>query len=855
MSYSNPQIGYTAGSDIVPTPSQPTPNTPSAYPNFFGNTGDRSGAVQVASLAGDTTLIGDRSYQIPAGAFIAIGSMSGTCEIKQVQSLIGNRFTFAKGLYYPHNPSERIELIPSIRVPYWLFGLVADGVTDDSRNMQMAALQFGGGLAGDANNLIFDGMGQVFAISRPICWPNNTARENLQWVISANTNFFPADCDNQMVIELGSGYPAPNTFTVNPATNVVTFLTSTALGNGTNIMFWNTNGLTGAIEGRIYYACNVVGQTCKLASTLALAIANTSDVAITGGTGNVFAGMNDIGISFVKKEYIFTALNNTGVVGVPGVNGYRRNGEQPGFYDDGRWNCAMPCYPPGTGALLNAGTGTGAGVTTLQLRSINPTGTAGWQGPLVPNGTQLMLSAGSVTQLVTLTADLHPGDLTATVSPFTPVMNFPKPYPPTMVQAPPVVLSTAGGGTIPAGNYGVVVTYVNFLGESLASITMSIAVGANGTLTIPSPPAMTNNSDTNVKSSNATGWYAYVTQAGQFSFFRQQAAGSPTAIGTPLVITANPTTTGAQPPLTPTAGAYLAWLSAVQYRYRNLLASICDTAIIAEGLKIADIIGRLDTEQITAFGIRTMGPNFMAKSGQGIFGLNIDGIHNELGNSWNNIVFDLTNNGSPAGLYIKGPYTGRGSVAGFTPVGTFINNPNGVTGIEIAGSPIGALPGAAGYSIITDPVNGNRDAWTDYAGQIVPIKIPPQPSAGGKPIRDLDVVSAVGASQLAGLVLRRVAINDVNYTQKAGDTYIGITNITAARNINLLSAGLYGGAMIMLWLVDESGLVTAVNKVTLTPKAGETINGSGAAFNALTSARASCLVMGNGSTNWTVIVI
>src|ERR1035441_7352084 len=52
---------------------------------------------------------------------------------------------------------------------------------------------------------------------------------------------------------------------------------------------------------------------------------------------------------------------------------------------------------------------------------------------------------------------------------------------------------------------------------------------------------------------NATGWYAYVTQPAGSVFTRQQAVGSPTAIGSNLVLTTTPTLTGANPLATNTA--------------------------------------------------------------------------------------------------------------------------------------------------------------------------------------------------------------------------------------------------------------------------------------------------------------
>lgn len=105
--------------------------------------------------------------------------------------------------------------------------------------------------------------------------------------------------------------------------------------------------------------------------------------------------------------------------------------------------------------------------------------------------------------------------------------------------AAPVPTNAGSGGTVLAGVYGVKVTYVSAAGETVASAAgTTTTTGTTSTITIPSPAA----------NANATGWYAYVTQVGGSTYTRQQAAGSPTAIGTGLTLTAAPTSTGAQPP-------------------------------------------------------------------------------------------------------------------------------------------------------------------------------------------------------------------------------------------------------------------------------------------------------------------
>jgi len=117
----------------------------------------------------------------------------------------------------------------------------------------------------------------------------------------------------------------------------------------------------------------------------------------------------------------------------------------------------------------------------------------------------------------------------------------------TQAQTPaaPAVSTATTGGTVAGGTYQVEVSYTNATGETLVSSTSSITTtGTTSTITITSPPA----------ENYATNWYAYVTQVGGTSFTRQQTAGSPTAIGTNLTLTAPPTSSGAAPPVANTTG-------------------------------------------------------------------------------------------------------------------------------------------------------------------------------------------------------------------------------------------------------------------------------------------------------------
>ena len=110
----------------------------------------------------------------------------------------------------------------------------------------------------------------------------------------------------------------------------------------------------------------------------------------------------------------------------------------------------------------------------------------------------------------------------------------------------PTVGTATTGGTVLAGTYQVVVTYTNAQGETTGSpATAQVTTGSTSTITITSP----------ITETNATGWYAYVTQAGGAVGTAKRQQVSPTAIGTNLTLTAPPTSTGPLVPTSNTAGS------------------------------------------------------------------------------------------------------------------------------------------------------------------------------------------------------------------------------------------------------------------------------------------------------------
>lgn len=106
--------------------------------------------------------------------------------------------------------------------------------------------------------------------------------------------------------------------------------------------------------------------------------------------------------------------------------------------------------------------------------------------------------------------------------------------------AAPTLSTSATGGTVADGVYQVQVTISNVYGESLPSAATSVTTsGGNlSTITITSPAT----------AYLATTWNAYITQVGGTTFTLQNTTATP--IGTSFTLSAPPTTTGVNPPLT-----------------------------------------------------------------------------------------------------------------------------------------------------------------------------------------------------------------------------------------------------------------------------------------------------------------
>lgn len=120
--------------------------------------------------------------------------------------------------------------------------------------------------------------------------------------------------------------------------------------------------------------------------------------------------------------------------------------------------------------------------------------------------------------------------------------------------ATPGTATNAAGGTVLAGTYLAAVSFVTPFGETAPSgIASQVTSGSTSTLTVNSPTGAPLG-PANPNFSAYTGYYVYLSQAGGSTLTRQQAAGSPTPIGTNFTITAPPTSSGVAPVLWDPAG-------------------------------------------------------------------------------------------------------------------------------------------------------------------------------------------------------------------------------------------------------------------------------------------------------------
>lgn len=146
------------------------------------------------------------------------------------------------------------------------------------------------------------------------------------------------------------------------------------------------------------------------------------------------------------------------------------------------------------------------------------------------------------------TGDLKEALVTVTSAAPTVINTTPIATPPA-----PTMANSGTGGTILAGVYQAVITYVNRWGETVASSAASTTTaGSTSTITI-TPPGTS-------LAGNATGWKLYMTGPGGATFFLQ---GGVQALNVPVTLTAPPVTSGSQPPASDSSAAQVFTSTAV----------------------------------------------------------------------------------------------------------------------------------------------------------------------------------------------------------------------------------------------------------------------------------------------------
>lgn len=107
-----------------------------------------------------------------------------------------------------------------------------------------------------------------------------------------------------------------------------------------------------------------------------------------------------------------------------------------------------------------------------------------------------------------------------------------------VVAPTPTVAAGLSGGSITAGTYNVVITYATANGQCIASPSVPVTVSGTQKITITSPPTLTGWTD----------WYAWVSPAGSTSLYYQQQSSPGTGIGSDLILSTTPTTSGSSSP-------------------------------------------------------------------------------------------------------------------------------------------------------------------------------------------------------------------------------------------------------------------------------------------------------------------
>jgi hypothetical protein len=115
------------------------------------------------------------------------------------------------------------------------------------------------------------------------------------------------------------------------------------------------------------------------------------------------------------------------------------------------------------------------------------------------------------------------------------------------------------------------------------------------------------------------------------------------------------------------------------------------------------------------------------------------------------------------------------------------------------------------------------------------------------------VVGGDGATQggWAHALSTRTAVSDAAYTALATDCVIAYTAITAARIVSLPAAAGFATGRV-LWILDESGSVTATHTISVARNGSDTING-GSASAVIAGAYGILGLESNGSNGWVIV--
>lgn len=294
--------------------------------------------------AGTNSLTLDRTA--PAGwvaqSFIVVDAYTPQAELVKMNSASGTSVVTVASLKYSHAAGDTVLLLNSGVATAALWGVKADGSTDDHDALQEAIVQCA------ANGIWLDCQAKTSIIASPLVLPQSHKIRNFNFKASAS--FAPADTNNAALMTQDGNIVS--VVSADPATDIIT--TNVAHGipaDGIGVVFGGSSLPAGLVAGRFYYAYNRTTTTFTVSATVG---GPNVDITATG-TGTAYCEVYSANIkSFFQNGFLNCNL-------VPGLNGILVSVQQ-----NAQWDVFRVDGAPGFGIRV---TGQEAGWQNIEVNN------------------------------------------------------------------------------------------------------------------------------------------------------------------------------------------------------------------------------------------------------------------------------------------------------------------------------------------------------------------------------------------------------------------------------------------------------------------------------------------------------